>query len=162
MINYTRECPNCGKELTYKSNSGLKSAIRNNTVCISCSQKGKTPSEETRRKMSEAKKGEKHPNYGKTPSEETRRKMSIAQGGSGELNRKWPGMIAWARRVKERDDYICQHCHLDGLPEEMEAHHIVPRAKFPQYAYDLGNGQTLCRECHRIEHNKKPNYPWGN
>ena len=45
---------------------------------------GKTHSDETRRKISEAgkgKTGEKHSMFGKTPSEETRRKMSEAQKG---------------------------------------------------------------------------------
>jgi hypothetical protein len=41
----------------------------------------RTPSEETRKKMSEARKGEKNHNYGKIHSEETRRKMSEAQIG---------------------------------------------------------------------------------
>ena len=38
--------------------------------------KGKHYSEETRRKMSDAKKGENNPMFGKSPSEETRRKLS--------------------------------------------------------------------------------------
>ena len=42
---------------------------------------GKILSEETRRKMSKAKKGEKHPLYGKQLSEETKRKMSEAKKG---------------------------------------------------------------------------------
>ena len=42
---------------------------------------GGTPSEETRRKMSEAQKGEKNPMYGKSPSEETIRKRSEALTG---------------------------------------------------------------------------------
>ena len=44
--------------------------------------KGKILSEETKRKMSEAKKGEKHPLYGKPLSEETKRKMSEALKGN--------------------------------------------------------------------------------
>ena len=43
--------------------------------------KGLTRSEETRKKMSEATKGENNPMYGKTRSEETRRKMSESQKG---------------------------------------------------------------------------------
>jgi group I intron endonuclease len=42
---------------------------------------GLVHSEETRKKMSEAKKGEKHYLFGKTISEETRKKMSEAQKG---------------------------------------------------------------------------------
>ena len=43
---------------------------------------GKILSEETKRKMSEAKKGKKHPLYGKQLSEETKRKMSEAKKGN--------------------------------------------------------------------------------
>ena len=143
---YTRNCPNCDKELCYSTKGNLTVAIKKGTACRSCTFKG-----------------DNHPFYGKKHSVETLYKMSITLGGSGELPKFSKIKLgSWAKRVKERDDYICQHCHLDGLPEEMDAHHIVPKAKFPQYAYDLDNGQTLCRECHRIEHNKKPNYPWGN
>ena len=42
---------------------------------------GKSLSEETRRKLSEAHKGEKHYNYGKSLSEETRRKISDSLKG---------------------------------------------------------------------------------
>ena len=143
---YIRNCPDCGKTLSYSVKSCLNRANKNNSVCQTCN-----------------KKGEKNSMYGKTRSEEARRKISIAQGGNGELPKfSKSKMYTWSKRVKERDDYICQHCHLDVLPEEMDAHHIVPKSKFPQYAYDLDNGQTLCKDCHRIEHYKKPNYPWGN
>ena len=143
---YIRNCSDCGKTLTYVRKSAFFKANRRNAKCKSC-----------------CKTGEKNHNYGKSFSEETRRNMSIAKGGSGELPKFSKSKInTWSRRVKKRDDYICQHCHYDGLPEEMDAHHIVPKSKFPQYAYDVDNGQTLCRECHRIEHNKRPNYPWGN
>ena len=40
---------------------------------------GKHPSEETKRKMSEAQKGENHPFYGKHHTEESKRKMSEAR-----------------------------------------------------------------------------------
>lgn len=43
--------------------------------------RGRTRTEETRRKLSEANKGKNNPNYGKTPSKETRRKNSESQKG---------------------------------------------------------------------------------
>ncbi len=48
-----------------------------------CSEamKGKTHSEETKRKMSEALKGENHPNFGKPLPEESKQKISEAQKG---------------------------------------------------------------------------------
>ena len=44
--------------------------------------KGKTSSDETRRKISESRKGKNHPNYGKHHSEETKRKIGEAQIGT--------------------------------------------------------------------------------
>ena len=48
----------------------------------------KNPSEETRRKKSEAQKGEKNHNYGKTASEESRKKMSEAHKNPSEETRR--------------------------------------------------------------------------
>ena len=53
--------------------------------------KGRTFSEDTRKKLSEAKKGENHPLYGKHHSDDTRKKMSEAKKGkhhSDETRRK--------------------------------------------------------------------------
>ena len=47
---------------------------------------GAIVSEETRRKMSEASKGENHPMYGKTHSEKTRKRMSDAHKGENHHN----------------------------------------------------------------------------
>ena len=58
---------------------------------LSEAKKGKKHSEETRRKQSERMKGENNLNYGKSPSEETRRKRSEANKGkkhSEETRRK--------------------------------------------------------------------------
>lgn len=53
--------------------------------------RGGVPSEESRRKMSESKKGkmvgEKHPMFGKHPSEETRKKLSDAHKGKTAWNK---------------------------------------------------------------------------
>lgn len=52
--------------------------------------KGRTLSEETRRRMSEARKGENHPNYGKSLPEETKRKQSEAKKGEKNyLSKLW-------------------------------------------------------------------------
>jgi len=202
---FVRECPTCGKELTYKSEYYLKRAIKNNKTCKSCAKKGTTLteehkgklskslkgknkgkklgslSEETKRKMSLATKGKKRGplseetrrkiSISKTGkklgpySEEHRRNISLGQGGDGILDKdrfNHSKLGTWSLDVRKRDDYICQHCHLDGIPNagEIEAHHIVSKSLFPQYAYDLDNGQSLCKECHSIEHHKRPNNPW--
>lgn len=35
---------------------------------------------------------------------------------------------------------------------KLEAHHICRQAIFPLLRFDVGNGQTLCRACHRKLH----------
>lgn len=57
----------------------------------------------------------------------------------------------WRRQVFERDDYACQKCGVRG--GTLHAHHIKPWALYQELRYDVGNGQTLCVPCHRIETN---------
>ncbi len=56
----------------------------------------------------------------------------------------------WSNAVIERDKGICQLCGATGVP--LEAHHIKSYSKFPELAYDLDNGMTLCCPCHWQEH----------
>lgn len=59
----------------------------------------------------------------------------------------------WRRAVFERDDYTCQHCGQRGNGT-LEADHIKPWALFKELRYDVNNGRTLCKSCHR----KTPTY----
>lgn len=61
---------NSGKRNVYSEETRRK---------MSEAKKGKSLSEETKRKMSQVRKGEKNPNFGKHHSEEARRKMSEAR-----------------------------------------------------------------------------------
>lgn len=65
---------NSGKRNVYSEETRRK---------MSEAKKGKPLSEETKRKMSKVRKGEKNPNFGKHHSEESKRKMSEA------LKRSW-------------------------------------------------------------------------
>lgn len=49
----------------------------------------------------------------------------------------------WSKKVRERDNYICQVCSKKGN----QAHHILPRM-FKQLRHELDNGLTLCYSCH--------------
>lgn len=86
-----------------------------------------------------------------TPSIATRRAISIALGGDGDVeNRRYPGWARWTYLVKERDG----RCTMCGTVENLEAHHIIPKAVRPDLCAVLENGLTLCAGCHRTE-------PWA-
>ena len=59
--------------LTKSEHGGIDSKCKR----VAIARKGKHPSEETKRKLSEAKKGENNPLYGKHHSEEHKRKLSL-------------------------------------------------------------------------------------
>jgi hypothetical protein len=71
-----RNCPECGKEKTYKSKVGFARAVKNNTLCQSCANKwdrvfGTEKANEMRYRYSED-------NTGKTLPEETKQKIRIS------------------------------------------------------------------------------------
>ena len=124
---FVRDCPGCGEELSYSSKSNLTRAIKLNKKCNSCS-KIDNPSKA---------------HLGKNFTEEHRYNLSISHGGTGKT-RKWPRHGTWAKRVKERDG-CCQKC---SSTENLHAHHLIPKALFPQNAYVVSNDITLCKDCH--------------
>ena len=78
---------NKGKKRSEETKKKMSEAAKGNKNSL-----GHRHTEETRKKMSEAKKGkyigEKHPNYGKHPSEETRKKLSEAHKGNTSVRGK--------------------------------------------------------------------------
>jgi|SRR3990172_8561299 len=70
---------------------------------------------------------------------------------SGKNSSQWKGglakkTIAWRTYIFNRDDYTCALCGQRG--KRLNAHHIVPQVKFPQFRFTKGNGVTLCALCH--------------
>ncbi len=57
-------------------------------------------------------------------------------------------LSAWAAQVKNRDGF-CLCC---STTDNLHAHHILPKAKFPHHALLVDNGITLCEPCHIKEH----------
>ncbi len=53
----------------------------------------------------------------------------------------------WANKVKYRDNYCCQipSC---TITEFLHAHHLNPKTSFPEQAYNIDNGITLCMAHH--------------
>jgi hypothetical protein len=54
----------------------------------------------------------------------------------------------WSAAVKLRDG-CCVQC---GRLEDLHAHHIKPKASYPELRFDVSNGKTLCYRCHKLEH----------
>lgn len=79
----------------------------------------------------------------------------------GEKSHKWRGGLTgrtqllrnsrhyklWRTAVFERDDYTCQLCGERG--GALTADHIKPWALYPALRFDVLNGRTLCRKCHK-------------
>lgn len=135
-------CVDCGKEK-------LTCSAQRRVRCYSCSHKGKTASEETKKKMSEAHTGRPATigNTGKVASIETRRKMSIANGGNG-IPQNYLGLKTWTSRNKLKTPF-CEWCYSE---DNLEAHHIMPKGRFPQYATDDSNCRVMCKSCHTFCH----------
>lgn len=122
-------CTSCGKEkITYNQQVSR--------LCQKCGHKG-INSGLKRRPQSEA----------------HRSKASLARGGTGvvgEISRldRYPGLDAWKKRNKEKTPY-CQWCYSE---DSLQAHHIMPKAKFLQYSIDDDNCRIMCKSCHQICH----------
>ncbi len=58
--------------------------------------------------------------------------------------REW---AEWRTQVFERDNYTCQLCGERGL--ELHPHHILQKCDYPDLIFEIDNGITLCRDCHR-------------
>ena len=85
---------------------------------------------------------------------------------SGEKSYNWKGGVTtineqirkssdykvWRKHVFTRDDYTCQACGVRG--SGLEADHELPFALFPDLRFEVLNGRTFCKPCHR----KTPTY----
>ena len=58
-----------------------------------------------------------------------------------------PKYKLWREKVFRRDRYMCQLC---GSKGGLNAHHIKRKADYPNLAYTVKNGITLCATCHEI------------
>lgn len=59
----------------------------------------------------------------------------------------------WAKAVMVRDQMACQMC--GAVEGQMDAHHVLPKAQYPELADDIDNGVTLCSPCHKKLHKVK-------
>jgi group I intron endonuclease len=90
----------------------------NIAVCATANMQGLRLSDESRAKMSAARKGERHPNFGKHLSEETRAKISEANKGQlGNMLGKHHSEATCAKISAARKGYILSEEHKCKLSE---------------------------------------------
>jgi len=54
----------------------------------------------------------------------------------------------WIQKVLWRDKHTCVKCR---SKKNLQADHIKPFSLFPESRLDINNGQTLCKDCHKIK-----------
>ena len=62
------------------------------------------------------------------------------------------------QKLYERQGGRCPHCGGQFPYKEMELHHILPLARFPELGQSIRNGIMLCHKCHKEVHCN----PWRN
>jgi 5-methylcytosine-specific restriction endonuclease McrA len=172
-------CPDCGVKLGhYKSKKCRKCCLvgkpRPDMIGHTWNKgrigwmKGKKMSDETKKKVSESKKG-------KRLTMEQRLKKSASckrgvehhnwKGGTGTERHRAMEQIEysiWRDSVFKQDNYTCQMC--EQYSGHLHADHIESWANNPELRYDTKNGRTLCRACHYYITFKKimpSNSKWG-
>jgi len=85
----------------------------------------------------------------------------------GSLNWQWKGGITpefhrirvsqqwkiWRKAVFERDNYTCQDCgkrNGKGIHVVLHPHHIQSFTQYPELRFEVSNGITVCKDCHKI------------
>lgn len=61
----------------------------------------------------------------------------------------------WRKEVFERDKFMCLKCGQIG--GQLNAHHLKSYKKYKKLRYEINNGITLCKKCHKEIHKKKIN-----
>ena len=57
----------------------------------------------------------------------------------------------WRRFIFIRDEFTCKECGVKNI--YIEAHHIKSWRNYPKLRFDMNNGITLCKSCHKKTNN---------
>lgn len=85
--------------------------------------------------------GENNPSWNPNLTNEDRERRRRTQEGNQE---------DWRKQVYERDNYVCQCCGQRG--GRLNAHHLDGYNWCKERRFDVGNGVTLCEDCHKAFH----------
>ena len=134
----SRECQ--GKSFIGKPswNKGLKGwRLGEKRPYISLILKGRKMnlSEETRKRMGDAHRGEKNYNWNPNREEVLRNKRNDG------------AYLQWVSKIKYRDNGVCRLQNENCMGYKV-VHHILPWAQYPEERYNINNGITLCQYHH--------------
>lgn len=77
----------------------------------------------------------------------------LQDGAVYPFDREDKRVAAWRKKVLEPG--ACVFC---GSKKQLEAHHVIGWAEWPQGRIDVKNGLCLCHKCHTAEHRFSPAY----
>lgn len=110
-------------------------------------RKGRHHSEETKRKLSEALKGSRNPNFGKPKSEEWKQNLRLKLFGKN--NVRWKGsnvdlhtLHQWLRKWNKKPK-LCEICH------KVPPYDLANISG--KYKRDIKDYKWVCRHCHMVE-----------
>lgn len=75
-------------------------------------------------------------------------KLKLSNAIENKRSVRWC-LTLWSRFVRARDAHRCVNCE---SRYRIQAHHIFRKVVYPYGWFELGNGVTLCHDCHRILH----------
>lgn len=141
------KCDNCGKKVTDASTRICMECIRSNKevyYCKGCNtpwppHRAKTVTGYCKKCYTGERTRRWNPNL--TPDQRANGKRAIN-----------PEYRDWKIQVHIKDDHTCLKCKKKG-GRGIVAHHIHNWDRYPDLRYDVQNGATLCKKCHRRFHN---------
>jgi len=121
---FTKICEYCKKEFTIDARNK-----RTRKYCSNECKKNGFPKENN------------HPNFKPELSRDYRSRHRLTHENT-----------IWRTEVFKRNNYTCQICLKKGY--KLQAHHLENYSSCKEKRFDIDNGVTLCKSCHKIFHSK--------